>query len=81
MLGRRNWIFQPGLLGLNVCINMGKGRLLCATVGFFLLSILLNTMITQAQYTIRQVPDEVLIADEDSDCDPDVEARTSNSSE
>ena len=35
----------------------------------------------RAQYTVKQVLDEVLFADEDSDYDPDVVDRTSISSE
>ena len=43
-------------------------------------SILFNTTNKRAWYTIRLVLDEVFV-DEDSDYDPDVEDRTSNSIE
>ena len=46
----------------------------------FCLLILFNTTNKRARFTIRQVPDEVSV-DEDIDYDPDVEDRTSNSSE
>ena len=48
-------------------------------IGFFP-AILFNTTNKRAWYTMRLVPDEVFV-DEDSDYDPDVEDRTSNSIE
>ena len=95
MLGRRNWIFLSGSVGLNVCVNRSKGRLLCATSILHMLcrfgnvvrlklfsppAILFYTTNKQAWYTIRLVLDEVFV-DEGSDYDPDVEDRTSNSIE
>ena len=48
-------------------------------IGFFPPAILFNTTNKWARFTIRQVLDEVFV-DEDSDYNPDVEDRTSNSS-